>query len=165
MTVRLRAHHLLCLLTYAGHGYTPAFTANLDAVCVRLAAGEAAELVEGPDDVCAPMLGVGHHCEERRLQARDDAALADIGPRLPPGRPFALDADLLGRLREGFRDGAIRGACSGCDWHDLCSGIAIDGYSGTRLPDAGPAPRTTSPSDKPERPGVPGASVGGGGGI
>ena len=25
MTIRLRAHHLLCLLTYAGKGYSPAF--------------------------------------------------------------------------------------------------------------------------------------------
>ena len=37
MTVRLRAHHLLCLLTYVGKGYSPAFTANYDAIAGRLA--------------------------------------------------------------------------------------------------------------------------------
>ena len=28
MTVRLRAHHLLCMLTYVGKGYSPAFCAG-----------------------------------------------------------------------------------------------------------------------------------------
>ena len=32
MTIKLRAHHLLCLLTYVGKGYSPAFTANYDRV-------------------------------------------------------------------------------------------------------------------------------------
>ena len=40
MTVRLRAHHLLCLLTYVGKGYSPAFTANYDKMVKRLAGGE-----------------------------------------------------------------------------------------------------------------------------
>ena len=39
MTVRLRAHHLLCLLTYVGKGYSPAFTANYDKVVRRLGEG------------------------------------------------------------------------------------------------------------------------------
>ena len=36
MTVRLRAHHLLCMLTYVGKGYTAAFTANYDRIVERL---------------------------------------------------------------------------------------------------------------------------------
>ncbi|TJU92322.1 MAG: DUF1284 domain-containing protein, partial [Mesorhizobium sp.] len=56
MTVRLRAHHLLCLLTYVGKGYSPAFTANYDKVVKRLGEGEAVLIVSGPDAICAPML-------------------------------------------------------------------------------------------------------------
>ncbi len=48
VTVRLRAHHLLCLLTYVGKGYTPAFTANYDAVVARLDAGEDRAAGRGP---------------------------------------------------------------------------------------------------------------------
>ena len=63
MTIRLRAHHLLCLLTWAGKGYSPAFTAGFTVIATRIAAGEAVVLVDGPDDVCAPMLDdPGCHC-------------------------------------------------------------------------------------------------------
>ncbi len=54
MTVELRPHHLLCMLTYVGKGYSPAFCANYDAVLARLSAGEEILLVDGPDSVCAP---------------------------------------------------------------------------------------------------------------
>ena len=30
MTLALRAHHLLCMLTYAGRGYSPDFVRNFD---------------------------------------------------------------------------------------------------------------------------------------
>ncbi|WP_292282104.1 DUF1284 domain-containing protein, partial [Mesorhizobium sp.] len=63
MTVRLRAHHLLCLLTYVGKGYSPAFTANYDVVVKRLAGGEDILIVSGPDDICAPLLSESEpHC-------------------------------------------------------------------------------------------------------
>ena len=50
MTVRLRPHHLLCLLTYVGKGYSPAFTANYDAIAMRIEQGEELLIVSGPDD-------------------------------------------------------------------------------------------------------------------
>src|SRR4051794_14584578 len=63
MTVRLRPHHLLCLLTYVGEGYSPDFVDNLDYVSRKLLQGEDVLLVDGPDDICAPVLGTEHdHC-------------------------------------------------------------------------------------------------------
>ena len=56
MTVRLRPHHLLCVLTHVGRGYSPAFTANMSKIAQRLGAGEDIELVARPDDICAPLL-------------------------------------------------------------------------------------------------------------
>jgi len=55
--VRLRAHHLLCILTFAGKGYSPAFVANMAGVVARIGAGEPIEVVAGPDDICAPLEG------------------------------------------------------------------------------------------------------------
>ncbi|OWU61413.1 2Fe-2S ferredoxin, partial [Staphylococcus aureus] len=40
MTIRLRGHHLLCMLTYVGKGYSPAFVENYDAMAGRLGRGE-----------------------------------------------------------------------------------------------------------------------------
>ncbi len=135
--IRLRAHHLLCLLTYVGRGYTPAFVARYSAIVARLNAGEGAVLVEGPDDICAPMLDQGHHCHEPRIATRDALALEAVagalGRALAPGDTIPLDAATVARLREDFAAGRVRAACAACQWDGLCSGIAASGFSRTRL--------------------------------
>jgi hypothetical protein len=145
MTVRLRGHHLLCLLTFVGKGYTPAFTANYRRIVARLNAGEAVELVGGPDDICAPMLSeADHHCLNASVMERDAQALADaaalLGLPLVTGARLVLDAGLLATLREVFAKGTTRQACTGCQWHALCTDIAGSGYAGVRL--AGEAQNT-----------------------
>ena len=117
MTVALRAHHLLCMLTYVGKGYSAEFAHNFDGLASRLAAGEEVFLVEGPDAVCAPL------CES------EGACVRPLGA----GSRLRLDVDLLTRLRTAYASGDIRGACAGCDWADLCARIASAGYEGVRL--------------------------------
>lgn len=144
MTVRLRAHHLLCVLTYVGKGYSPAFTANFDAIAARLAQGEAVRVVEGPDDICAPLLQTsGAHCHCASVAARDRQAARDVGDVLGtpilPGRMLVLDAARLQRLRAAFASGRARRACCSCLWHELCDRIAAGGYREARVADAGSA--------------------------
>lgn len=138
MTIRLRAHHLLCLLTFAGRGYTPAFTANYRRVVARLNAGEAVELVEGPDDICAPMLGeADHHCLNASVRVRDAQACADIAALLAvpvlPGLSLALTAERVARMRAAFAGGTLRTACAGCQWSAFCTDIAAGGFASTRF--------------------------------
>jgi hypothetical protein len=140
VTVRLRGHHLLCLLTYKGEGYSPAFVANLDRIAARLAAGEAVQIVDGPDDVCTPLLAGGAdepHCLLPRVAARDAAALADLSARmerpLAPGQCLALDPATVAGLRAAFAEGGIRKACTACEWGGFCTGVARAGYAGVRL--------------------------------
>jgi hypothetical protein len=138
MTVALRPHHLLCLLTYVGKGYSPAFTANYDAIAARLTGGEGIVLVTGPDDICQPLLGEAEpHChrdsvvERDRLAARDVAALLALP--LAVGDELTLSPELLDRMRAAFTRGETREACLGCEWHGLCTGIARGGYPGVRV--------------------------------
>lgn len=138
MTIRLRPHHFLCLLTYVGKGYTPAFTANYDLIAGRLSKGEDIEVVEGPDDVCAPLLLESEppHCRRDGVVDRDRKAaldLGNIGIAINTGDTLKLDADLLARMRSAFAQGITRSACSGCEWNDLCSSIAGKKYDGTRI--------------------------------
>jgi hypothetical protein len=137
MSIRLRAHHLLCMLTFAGEGYTPEFVANFDRIVARIGSGEAVELVDGPDDVCAPLAETGDaHCDEPSVRRRDrDAlrALAAADRPLPATRPLILDRAAIAELRVQFAAGTIRAACSGCSWSPLCTGIAAAGYTATRL--------------------------------
>lgn len=135
--VRLRPHHLLCLLTYAGKGYSPAFVENFDRITARIAAGDPILLVEGPDDVCAPCAAdAAAHCHGESVRARDAAAGAALAGHmgdLSPGQTLRLDGALLNRLRTAFASGTIRGACAGCEWSQLCTGIAAACFTGTRL--------------------------------
>ena len=138
MTVRLRAHHLLCMLTYVGKGYSPAFVENYEVIAARLSSGEEIELVAGPDDICGPLTAdPGAHCHGASVIERDraaaDAVARLIGSPLAPGARIVPSAALLTRLRKTFATGLIRSACSGCEWASLCDGVAEGGYLGTRV--------------------------------
>lgn len=138
MTIRLRPHHLLCLLTYAGKGYSPAFTANYDAIAGRICQGEGVVIVEGPDDICAPLLDDREpHCWRDSVTERDRLAAHDLSRLLvmpiQDGLGIHLDRHLLERMREAFSAGETRSACEGCEWHDLCSTIAAESYCGTAI--------------------------------
>jgi hypothetical protein len=126
--VRLRPHHLLCVLTYAGRGYTPEFERGFDAVSARLSAGAAIEIVAGADDICAHHNGNDRHCDDASIALRDEHARAAV--HLPGD---VLDADTVRALRTAFAAGDIRGACVGCDWYALCSQLAADGFADPKL--------------------------------
>lgn len=141
MTVRLRPHHLLCMLTYAGKGYSPDFTANMTVVVGRIAGGEEIEIVEGPDDICRPLLSEPDpHCHRESVQVRDRRASQDVGQLLgvtiSAGELPALTEGRLDMLRQAFREGDIRAACRDCEWQDLCGRIAGDAFRGTALKEA-----------------------------
>ena len=137
MTVRLRAHHLLCLLTYVGRGYSPAFAANMDRIAARLGEGlEDVLVVDGPDDLCAPLLGTAdEHCLERSARDRDERAAADLSAHLGSSIRIGtvLSSRALADLRPAFASGAIRSACRGCPWSDLCDTVAKAGFLKARL--------------------------------
>lgn len=145
MTVRLRPHHLLCVLTYVGKGYSPAFTANMTRIAERLRSGEVIEIVEGPDDICAPLLNdLDPHCHHASVTLRDRAAVDDIAPVLKlnirAGTRLALVDGVVSRLRGRFASAKIRHACGGCQWNELCGSIAASGYQGVSLQDLRSSP-------------------------
>lgn len=138
MTVRLRPHHFLCLLTYVGKGYTPAFVENYDRIAERLSGGEDVLVVDGPDDICAALLcEPDAHCFRDSVRLRDAQAAFDVGELLDTpasaGTRMELSAALLARMRKAFAQGIQRKACRGCEWFDLCSDIAAGDYGGVRL--------------------------------
>lgn len=138
MTIKLRGHHLLCLLTYKGHGYTPAFSLNFTRIVRRLSRGEEAMIVAGADDLCQPMLcEPDFHCADAHSSEIDRQALADIGQLLgrdlAPGERLVFDADSVAGLRQAFLAGEIRTACQTCSWLEHCNKIAENGFHQTRL--------------------------------
>ena len=137
MTVRLRAHHLLCVLTYVGKGYGADFVAGYDRVVARLSAGEEAELVEGPDEVCGPLTDSDRHCLNPSAAARDARAAGAVGELLgrpvTPGARLRLDRPTLSLLRGAVAAGEMAEPCAGCPWLGLCREVAGSGFEGARL--------------------------------
>ncbi|MDP9732534.1 UNVERIFIED_ORG: hypothetical protein QE448_002609 [Rhizobium sp. SORGH_AS285] len=154
MTVRLRPHHLLCMLTYVGKGYTSGFVENYDRVADRLNAGEEdIELVDGPDDICEGLLCESHaHCFNEGVVKRDETARVSVsvllGETLAAGKRLQVTPDFLAKMRLAFAGGDIRQACRGCQWNRLCDRIAASGFAGVKIgeqpePQAGLRPRPT----------------------
>jgi hypothetical protein len=138
MTIRLRAHHLLCMLTYAGDGYSRAFTANFDAIVAQIAAGEDVMIVAGPDDLCAPLLcAPDAHCLRESVRERDRLAARDLSKLLGidvcEGQRLTLGKPELRQMREAFASGETRAACQGCEWHGLCTAVARRGFRDAKL--------------------------------
>lgn len=139
MTVALRGHHLFCVLTYVGEGYSPGFVANLDETVRRLSAGEDAAIVSGPDGVCAALLAEDAcaHCLAPRVALRDERALAAasriLGRPLAPGDRLTLDAQTVAKLRAAFLGRSRLAACAGCQWGELCRSVARGGFEDARL--------------------------------
>ncbi|NUQ29368.1 MAG: DUF1284 domain-containing protein [Acidobacteriaceae bacterium] len=137
--IRLRPHHLLCMLTYKGEGYSPEFIANFDRLTRQLAAGgEPVEIVSGPDDICAPLVAGGEcHCFNESVLGRDQKAAQQLssllGEPVVPGAVLELTGARLAMLRTAFRNGDIRAACEDCPWKELCDGIAVSGFKGAKL--------------------------------
>lgn len=126
------------MLTFLGKGYTPEFVVNYGRIVGRLNAGEDIEIVAGPDEICLPMLAEQNcHCHNDSVLERDRISADEIGKllgmRLKDGDRFVLTKAMLAELRSAFALGTIRTACEGCEWHDLCSEIAQNKFSGCRL--------------------------------
>lgn len=139
--IRLRGHHLLCILTYQGTGYTKIFCRNFDRVLKRLSTAETIEIIAGPDDICLPRLRDGAdrdvHCHLHHIDERDQRALDAVGPLLgmvlKPGSRIALTAATIHRLRRAFQNNTIRSACCDCSWQALCTDIANTNFEGAHL--------------------------------
>lgn len=138
MTILIRPHHFLCMLTFLGKGYSAAFVKNYARIVERLNSGEDIRIVDGPDDICKPMLHeAGHHCHNGSVKARDGIASRRIhdllGLNLKTGQHLKLTGAQVETLRKAYENGAFRVACDGCQWQEMCTSIAASNYRGCRL--------------------------------
>jgi uncharacterized protein len=127
------------MLTFAGKGYSPDFTANFERIAALIASGnETIEITFAPDEICAPLLAdPACHCRDQSVLDRDSlaaTALSDLlQTAITENTRLQLSPDTLARMRDAFRDGTIRKACEGCQWVPLCDSIAAGNFAGTCL--------------------------------
>ncbi|MBD2868191.1 DUF1284 domain-containing protein [Paenibacillus arenilitoris] len=138
MTIRLRGHHLLCLLGFRGMGYSEEFCVNMTAIYERLRTepDTEVEIITGPDDICrAYPPDKPPHCEGT-VYGLDERILAKLG--LAPQHRGSW-RELCARIAEKVVPGDIARLCATCPWekYGVCRegvGLIIDGLP---LPKAG----------------------------
>lgn len=128
MNVRLRGHHLLCMLGYRGMGYSAEYAANMTRVyeTLRQKPATAVQIVAGPDDLCAAFpRQLDCHCEDANVRERDQTVLTRL--RLRTGDELSWQ-DVLLRIRTDVAPTDISVWCASCPWqpYGLCAlGVAI----------------------------------------
>ena len=141
--MRLRPHHLLCMQTYVGKGYSQKFVENYTSIIDRLnSADNEIILVEGPDDICAPRLcdkdDITCHCYEDSIRMMDIQALNDLKTvkgyeDIEIGQTLKLTENLIKNIRIQYKRNTIRTACIGCEWKNLCDSIADKNFKESKL--------------------------------
>ncbi len=136
MTIRLRGHHLLCLLGFRGMGYSEAFAANMAQVhtALRTHPESVVEITAGGDDLCAcfPADQVDHCCETT-VSVRDAAVLQRLG--LEPGNRLSW-SEIWSRLQTAVEPADIGRWCGTCPWRPL--GVCEEGIRKMRASDGLP---------------------------
>lgn len=123
MTIRLRGHHLLCLLGYRGKGYSDGFCANMTEVYEKLRRkpDTVIEIIEGPDEICRAFpADQPSHCLNGSVFRKDRAILERLA--LAPGDAVRW-RDVCDRVAVRVAPEDIAQLCSDCRWqpYGLCS--------------------------------------------
>jgi hypothetical protein len=125
-SVRLRAHHLMCMQGFQGHGYSEEFVENMARMVQLLGDEPRTELtlLTEPDDICAscPHLEGGACVKdggaEEEVRSMDRMVLealgAGAGDILPAGEAIDKLDEALAR-----REDAVR-ICGDCQWGERC---------------------------------------------
>ncbi|TVY10877.1 DUF1284 domain-containing protein [Paenibacillus cremeus] len=116
MEIRLRGHHLLCLLGFRGMGYSAAFSANMTRVYneLRESPETTIALVQGPDDLCTCFPADGqYHCENRSVAKHDEEVIRRLGLETGTRVPWST---VLERVRAAIAPEDINVLCVTCQW-------------------------------------------------
>ena len=128
--IRLRGHHLWCLLGYRGMGYSEQYVANMTAVHQRLRTHPETgiTIVDGPDDLCACFPeDRPNHCADVDVAVRDHAVLGLLGLRVDTSLQWD---EVQQRVRERVTRGHLTEACQSCSW--LAYGVCEEGLERIR---------------------------------
>jgi hypothetical protein len=134
--IRLRPHHLLCLLAFTGEGYSPAFVEKAKRLQrAFLEKTAAVEVVRGLDDLCNGCPELRNECASASVPdgifKLDSDALRFL--RLEPGRHTA--GGLLRRIRDVFDLERCYAVCADCSWLPRmnCPQVILNRLNGLRL--------------------------------
>lgn len=130
-SIRLRPHHLLCLQTFVGHGYSPEFTAHMTIVQKQLTTDPLTPitLVNGPDDLCghcpncvdgsctSPKPALFDHLVGQKLNTTEDTENA--APKHTDASDSPLTLHGIPSILH-MSEQLLAECCPDCEWKELC---------------------------------------------
>ncbi len=125
-TIRIRAHHLLCIQGFQGKGYSAQFVENMRQKIDFLnnnPSSKKIQVIDEGDDICAscPHLEENICSEsssaENRIKSMDIMTMNVLG--LECGQEYLFE-DILGRIREKISLSNLNKICGPCSWKNAC---------------------------------------------
>ncbi|WP_457556304.1 DUF1284 domain-containing protein [Candidatus Pyrohabitans sp.] len=119
--VRLRPHHMMCLLNFGGEGYSSEFVRNFWEILECLELGSEMLVVEGGDDICRACPHFAGECRmsekgEVFVRGLDRRALEKLGLK----KNEVLDLKKLVEKVLKIPEKELAEVCSGCIWLRRC---------------------------------------------
>lgn len=125
--IRLRGHHILCLLGFRGLGYSPEFVENMTRVHSKVFSSNCKiEIVAGADDICGACPRLTEQTDEtrncRNVKRKDESVLAYLS--LKPGDSIG-STELYAKLARSISTDEFNKMCHKCKWVSL--GYCLEG--------------------------------------
>jgi hypothetical protein len=146
-TICLRPHHLLCLQTFVGHGYSPEFTAHMTIIKKQLTTDPLTPiaLINGPDDPCghcpncvdgsctSPKPAVFDHLVGQKLNTTEDTENA--APKHTDASDSPLTLHGIPSILH-MSEQLLAECCPDCEWKELCVEVCRTTINYKKNPDA-----------------------------
>lgn len=123
--IKLRGHHLFCLIGFRGMGYSEAYATNMKKVHAQLRSAPHTpfQLIEGADDLCAKFpCNEPYHCDAARVAEQDQKFLEKL--QLQIGDVVTW-ADVERRVQTLVTQQVIHEVCFDCQWREY--GVCEEG--------------------------------------
>lgn len=143
MNMKLRGHHLLCVLGYRGRGYSKEFCENMTFIyeTLRVKPDTLIEIIKGSDDICKHC-PKKHHLQCENVYEMDSSILNKIG--LCPEMKLSW-SEICKQIKAKLIPEDISNLCRTCQWRSL--GLCEEGVrlvnNGLKLPIISPVPQQT----------------------
>lgn len=120
--MKLRGHHLLCLLGFQGYGYSEDFVLNMTRINeLRKSDKTTIKLINSPDDICSACPNLKNNMCENEIQNEiimkmDDEVLSEFNINKEHNAIDLFDEVILkfNTLK------SVQNICNGCKWADKC---------------------------------------------
>ncbi|PIC83636.1 DUF1284 domain-containing protein [Sporosarcina sp. P1] len=114
--IKLRGHHIFCLLGYRGMGYSAEYTENMTKIhdVLRERPDTLIQITKGPDYLCAKFPeGQPYHCEDKGIYVRDAEILRKLALKVSDVLPWR---EVERRIRLHVVPDDIVVVCETCSW-------------------------------------------------